>query len=180
MKMAVFMILAMVFLFGCSTYMSPRYSIEPDNTVAFRNLSAGDIRVADFAGPDEFSSSCRGGGPIAPPDGITFAEYVREALADELKVAGLYNNESPKVTLTGKIDTLNFSTNKGITGGEWNISITLTSSNGKSMVSSEHYEFKAGFVGETACKQTAEAFMYVVQNLIGKVIKSDEFKGLLT
>jgi hypothetical protein len=180
MKMALSIILATVFLIGCSTYMSPRYSIEPDNTIALRNLNANDIGVADFTGPDEFSSSCRGGGPIAPPDDITFAEYIREALADELKVAGLYNRQSPKVTLTGKIDTLDFSTNKGITGGEWNISITLTSSNGKSLVSSEHYEFKAGFAGETACKQTAEAFMYAVQNLIAKVIKSDEFKGLLT
>ena len=180
MKMAVTMILAVFFLFGCSTYLSPRYAIEPDNTMALRNLNAGDIGVAAFTGPDEFSSSCRGGGPISPPDGITFAEYIREALADELKVAGLYNKQSPKVTLSGKIDTLDFSTNKGVTGGEWNISITLTSSNGKSMVSSEHYEFKAGFVGETACKQTAEAFMYAVQNLMAKVITSDEFKGLLT
>ena len=43
----------------------------------------------------------------------------------------------------------------------------------------ERYEFESGFVADMACKQTAEAYMPAVQNLIGKIVRSPGFKGLL-
>ena len=43
----------------------------------------------------------------------------------------------------------------------------------------EHYEFNSGFEGGTACKQTAEAFMPAVQNLIGKIVASPDFRALV-
>jgi hypothetical protein len=166
-------------LAGCSSFTPPRYSISADNNVALKEIGVGHINVGDFQGPAKFDNFCRGAGPIAPPDKMSFHAYVQKALADELKVAGLYDDKTPKVTLTGKVNALEFSSSRGLTGGSWNISLTLTSSNGQSMSMKEYYEFESGFVADTACKQTAEAFMPTVQNLISKIVRSPEFKKLV-
>jgi hypothetical protein len=67
-----------------------------------------------------------------------------------------------------------------LTGGSWDIGLKVNSSNGKSVSVSEHYEFNSGFIADTACKQTAEAYLPAVQNLIGKLVKAPEFKSLVT
>ncbi len=110
---------------------------------------------------------------------MSFEAYIQKALADELKVAGMYDDKAPKVTLTGAVEKLSFSSSRGLTGGEWDISLRVNSSNGKSLSVSEHYEFESGFIADTACKQTAEAYLPAVQNIIGKAIKHPNFKGLL-
>lgn len=105
--------------------------------------------------------------------------YLKKALEDELKVAGAHAASSPKIVLSGIVNKLEFSSSRGLTGGSWDVDVTLNSSNGKTMMAAEHYEFESGFVADTACKQTAEAYMPTVQNLIGKIVRSPEFKGLL-
>lgn len=172
--------LVLASLTGCSTYMPQRYSISADNNVALKAIEAGNINVGTFQGPANFDNSCRAAGPIAPPDNMGFETYIRKALADELKVAGKFDEKSPKVTLTGAVEQLAFSSSRGLTGGSWDIGLRVNSSNGKSTFVSEHYEFNSGFIADTACKQTAEAYYPAVQNLIGKLVKSPEFIGLVT
>ena len=155
---------------GCSTYTPQRYSISADNNVALKSINADDIDVGSFRGPSSFDNACRAAGPIAPPDGMSFAEYIQKALTDELKVAGLYDRENPKVTLSGTLEYLSFSSSRGLTGGTWDIGLRVNSDNGKSTFVSEHYEFESGFIADTACKQTAEAYYPAVQNLIGKLV----------
>jgi len=110
---------------------------------------------------------------------MSFEAYIQKALADELKVAGMFDDKAPKTTLSGVVEQLSFSSSRGLTGGEWKISLRVNSSNSKSISVSEHYLFESGFVADTACKQTAEAYLPAVQNLIGKLVKSPEFKSLL-
>ena len=172
--------LSMLALSACSTYMPQRYNISADNNMALKEIRIGNINVGQFKGATSFNSACRGAGPIAPPDNMTFEAYVQKALSDELKVAGMFDDKTPKVTLSGAIEQLSFSSSRGLTGGEWDISLRVNSSNGKSTLVSEHYEFNSGFIADTACKQTAEAFLPTVQNLIGKLIKAPEFKSLLS
>jgi hypothetical protein len=110
---------------------------------------------------------------------MSFEGYIQKALADELKVAGMFDDKAPRTTLSGAVEQLAFSSSRGLTGGEWDITLRVRSSNGKSVLVSEHYEFESGFVADTACKQTAEAYFPAVQNLIGKLVKAPEFKSLL-
>lgn len=166
-------------LAGCSTFTPPRYSISADNNVALKKIGVGNVFIGDFQGPAKFDNFCRGAGPINPPDKKSFEGYIQKAFADELKLAGMYDAKSPRVTITGKVNSLEFSSSRGLTGGSWKISLTLTSSNGKTMSMSEYYEFESGFVADTACLQTAEAFTPAVQNLIGKIVRSSEFRTLL-
>lgn len=160
--------------------MPQRYSISADTNVALKSIGAGNINVGDFKGPEKFDSGCRAAGPISPPDNMSFEAYIQKALADELKVAGAYDDKTPKVTLTGLVDQLAFSSSRGLTGGSWDIGLRVDSSNGKFVHVSEHYEFNSGFIADTACKQTAEAYLPAVQNLIGKLVNSPEFKSLVT
>lgn len=44
---------------------------------------------------------------------------------------------------------------------------------------SENYAYTSSFYGETACNQTAQAFMPAVQNLVGKIVRSPEFVALI-
>ena len=166
-------------LSACSTFTPQRYSIAADNNVALKAIGVGGINVGAFVGPASFDRTCRGAGPIAPPDNMSFEAYIQKALADELKVAGMFDDKTPKVTLSGVVEQLSFSSSRGLTGGEWKINLRLNSSNGKSMAVAEHYLFESGFVADTACKQTAEAYFPAVQNLIGKLVKSPQFKSLL-
>lgn len=164
---------------GCSTFTTPRYSINADTNVALKALNISNVGVGSFSGPSNFDTSCRAAGPLAPPDGMSHTEYLKKALEDELKVAGAFGASNPKVVLSGVVNKLEFSSSRGITGGSWDIDLTLSSSNGSKMSAAERYEFQSGFVADTACKQTAEAFMPTVQNLIRKIVHSPEFKGLV-
>ena len=160
---------------GCSTYSASRYSINSDNVVAMRTLNGKMINVGSFSAtkPGEKEIMCRGVGPIKTPDGEAFSEFVRKAFLDELKIASVYSATAP-VTLTGNLDAIDFSS----ANGGWNLSLTVKSSNGKSLSVNESYPFTTSFFGETACNQTAQAFMPAVQNLVGKVVRSTEFLAL--
>ena len=160
---------------GCSTYSASRYSINSDNVVAMRTLNGKMINVGSFSAtkPGEKEIMCRGVGPIKTPDGEPFSEFVRKAFLDELKIASVYSATAP-VTLTGNLDAIDFSS----ANGGWNLSLTVKSSNGKSLSVNESYPFTTSFFGETACNQTAQAFMPAVQNLVGKVVRSTEFLAL--
>ncbi|MBT9541374.1 hypothetical protein [Thiobacillus sp.] len=111
---------------------------------------------------------------------MSFEAYIQKALADELKVAGKFDDKSQKITLTGTVVQLGFSSSRGLTGGTWDIGLNVSSSNGQSVFIAEHYEFNSGFIADTACKQTAEAYLPAVQNLIGKLVKAPEFKSLVS
>ncbi|MCG9081521.1 hypothetical protein [Laribacter hongkongensis] len=159
--------------------MPQRYSISANNNVAIKEAKVGNIGVGAFKGPAVFDNSCRAAGPVAPPDNMTFQEYIRQALISELKIAGAYNEKEDNVVLSADVEKLSFSSSRGLTGGSWDVGMIVRSSNGRSTYVSEHYEFNSGFVADTACKQTAEAFLPTVQNLIEKLVKSREFKGLV-
>jgi len=174
------LLFAVAALSACSTYMPQRYSISADNNVALKSMGASNIGVGPFTGPKGFDNGCRAAGSISPPDGMAFEQYVQKALADELKVAGMFDEKAPKVILTGALEQLSFSSISGLTGGTWDIGLRVNSSNGRSTFVTEHYEFNSGFIADTACKQTAEAYLPAVQDLIGKLIASPDFKTLVS
>jgi len=161
---------------GCSTYTVLRYAPSTDNVVALRALEGKSINVGAFtaATPGQTEIMCRAVGPIKTPDGEPFSDYVRKAFLDDLRIANVYS-DSAKITITGHLDAIDFSSNSG----EWHLSLTVKSTNGKSMSVSENYKYKTSFYGETACNQSAQALMPAVQNLVGRVVRSAEFKNLL-
>jgi hypothetical protein len=162
-------------LAACDSYSAPRYSISADNDVALKSMAGDHVAVSDFTRTAKFDPSCRLAGPIELPDGLTFEGYVSKAFKDELQIAGLYDAKAP-VTLQGVVTDLQMSSNSGT----WDISLTLSSSNGKSLPVSEHYDFHTSFSAISACHNAANAYPAAVQSLIGKATASPDFKALLT
>lgn len=163
-------------LSGCSTYAVSRYSPDVDNVVALRSFEGNKIDVGVFTSSDSDKKEimCRGVGPIKTPDGETYSDFVREAFIDELKMAEIYS-DSASIALSGNVDRIDFSSTNGV----WNLALTVKSSTGETVSVSEDYEYKTSFYGETACNQTAQALMPAVQNLVGKVVRSQEFTRLV-
>jgi len=172
------LILLLLFaLSGCSTYAASRYSMSADNIVALRTLNGRTVNIGPFtcSQPGLSEIMCRRVGPIKTPDGEPFSEFIRKALVDELKIANVFSATSP-VTLTGNLDQIDFSSNTG----NWKLALTVKSSNGRSVAVTEDYSYTTSFYGETACNQTAQAFMPAVQNLVGKIVRSPEFVPLIS
>src|SRR6266446_5203911 len=147
MKTGAFLMLAGAVLSGCSTYAASRYTTSVDTVTALRGFRGTSVAVAPFtsAKPGETEITCRAVGPIKTPDGEPFEQFVRKALIDEMKMAEIYADSGP-VTLTGRLESIDFSS--GLTDAAWNIALTLTSSNGKSLAVAERYEYKSSWYGE--------------------------------
>ncbi|MEI6180755.1 MAG: hypothetical protein WCP31_08370 [Chloroflexales bacterium] len=166
---------------GACTNAPQRYGISADNNTALRASGGRNISVGQFTKTAEFENNCRGiYGQLSLPDNMSFEGYIQKGLIDELKVAGMFDEKEPKVVLSGVIEKLAFSTLTRLTGGgSWDIGLRVNSSNGKSTYVSEHYEFDSSIQVWAACSQTANAYMPAVQNILGKLIKSPDFKALV-
>ncbi|CAB3773299.1 hypothetical protein BPA30113_03964 [Burkholderia paludis] len=116
---------------------------------------------------------------VTPPDGLTFEGYIQKALADELKVADSYNDVVPKVTLSGRVEELEFASMEGLTGGYWSIKLVVSSSNGQSLTVQHKSTFKAGFEGSEACRRVAAQFPAAVQDVIHALVTDKAFTALL-
>jgi hypothetical protein len=175
---AILVLAAAIALAGCSTYAAQRYSIAPNNIAVLRAFKGQTVNVGPFtaAKPGRNEITCRAVGPTRTPDGEPFEEYIRKAFIADLSIAEVYATAAP-TTLTGRVDALDFSS--GLTDAAWDIAVTISSSNGKSLSVDNHYSFSGNFVGEVACNQTAQALMPAVQDLIGKVIGHPDFAALL-
>lgn len=162
---------------GCSTYAIPRYATSADNLSALRKIKGSPVALGNFVsvGSDVTDTiMCRAAGPVKPPDGVTFAGYIKKALAAELTVAEKYDAQS-KVVISGDLTTIQFSSDRG----EWNMSLLLRSSNGRQLSLAEKYSYGFSWMAETACSQTAQAGMSAVQNLIGKAVSDPAFSSLM-
>lgn len=180
MKKIIFAI-TVIFLSGCVNA-PQRYGISADNNLALKASGGVNINVGLFTNTADFSNNCRGlYGQLSLPDNMSFEGYIQKGFIDELKVAGIFDDKEAKITLSGVIEKLSFSTLTSLMGGgSWDIGLRINSSNGKSTYVSEHYEFDSSIQVWAACAQTANAYMPAVQNILGKLIKSPDFKSLVT
>ena len=75
---------------ACS-FVGPEYSVDADNVVHMRKFEPG-IAVGEFSEKSpSFNSMCRAAGPVAPPNGMSLPEYIKDAFEDELKIADVYD-----------------------------------------------------------------------------------------
>ena len=159
---------------GCSTYATAPYSSDAETVVYLRDANIDPVGLGPFGGAgDKTSINCRAVGPIEAPEGEGFAQFVRDAVADELRLAGKYDSDSD-VVINGELQEIDFSS----VSGRWDIHLLLLSTNGEQMEVSETYDYSTSYFGETACNQTAQALMPAVQNLVSKAVRSPEFAAM--
>jgi len=170
-------VIAVLFVSGCSTMTPARYNVSVDNNVALKQHEGSRVHVAAMDAPDEYDPNCRLMGPIEASDGMTIPEFVQDAFNDEFKFANVYSEDG--VVLTGKLTEVAFSSSKGMTEGWWSLALTLTSSNGNSMSVANRYDFKSGWDAITACNATADALGAAVQDLINVTVTDPQFETLI-
>lgn len=162
---------------GCSTYAADRYAVSMDSHSELQTLAAASpdrkIAVQPFTAsrPGRTDIACRGVGPVKTPDGETFEAYIRKALIDQLRLAQMYASDG-SLRISGNLDKADFDSFNGM----WYLVLTVRDETGRTFTVREDYDYQSSWYGETACNQTAQAFMPAVQNLVRKVIADPMFQ----
>jgi hypothetical protein len=172
---------ALLFASGCSTYSTLGYSSDTETALELRDLSSEHpnlrLSVGEFGmigGEDRSSYNCRAVGPLLTPDGNTYPEYVRRAFVDELRLAGLYETLAPLEVEVGFHDIQPSSA-----AGFWAISAQVTVNGVDPFDVEIERRFTTSWYGETACNQTAQAFMPAVQDFVRAVVRHPQFQAAL-
>ena len=148
-----------------------------ENVAALSSLLGNKLNVGSFTSsePDKSEIKCRLVGPVRPPFGDPFSEYIREAFIAELRKADIFSLDAPLI-LTGHLARIDFDS----IVGKWEICLTVGSSSGKSITKAVSCPFASALFGESGCKVTAQAFMPAVQKLIHTILQSPEFAELVS
>ena len=162
-------------------YTPQQYSTSGDNTRLLKELGVGNINVGPFTMTAQFNNSCQVvSGVVDKPDYDGFEGYIRKALIAELKQADMFDDITPKITLTGDVEQLSLSTWRNTELSNWYIRVRLVSSNGQSVTIFQRYDFNAGRSKLPDCQAIADHYMYAVQKTLGKLIDAPEFQFLVT
>ncbi len=181
-KTVVSLLIGVVFVAGCSTTSSPvQYKASTRNVVTIEEYvreTGEKVKTNDFISAPgvEGSPWCRANGPISLGSGKTAAQFIQEAFQEELFLAKAYAGNAP-VSIGGRIDKLTFSS---VSPASWEIGLTLTSSNGKTLQVESSHRFDTSWDAWSACKNVADAFAPAVQSTLAKAVSDPRFKSLLT
>lgn len=164
---------------GCSTTSGGApYKASIQNVVAIQEqLGEAKVKLIDFtaaAGVDD-PRMCRALGSISIAGGKAPSQFVRDAFQEELFLAQSYSNTSP-IAISGRLDALSFSS---VVPANWDITLTLTSSNGATLQVQNRHEFSSSWDALSACKNVADAFAPAVQALLRKAATDTRFKTLV-
>ena len=167
--------LACLGLVGCEVG-ALRYSISAGNVAAARELAApvnvGTVTAAP--GVPGRGVSC-GAMSVTPPDDATFAEYIGGALRADLGVAGMAANSGPM--LRAQVDQVTLTASPGNSAGRWHLALTVSSQAASVSVEADH-DFRAFAFNKTACELAALELPAAVQDLVGALLRSPDFRNL--
>lgn len=171
----IFLVIIAALISACQSYSLGRYTPGVDNQLSLRSLAPAQINVSEFtaATSDDKDILCAGRIYIRTQDDETFSKFIQNAMTSELKLAGIYSPNA-KTTLSGKLEHIDASYHRS----QWEMTLIITSSNGQSATFSDVYPYHKGFF-DSACMLPAQAFVPAVQDLIKKIVTSQEFKGLI-
>jgi len=166
---------------ACS-HVSPRYNASATNVEEIREIAkeaTSKISVEQFSATEKGKKSivCRAEGAVSAPDNKTFDEFIKDAISDELRVAGIYDAKSP-VKLQGNLDYIDFNSNIG--AGKWKMKMTFKGEGVEPFLVENVYEFSTNFIANIACEQVSQALAPASQDLIKKLIQHPSFKKIVT
>ena len=160
---------------GCVSATIPAYTVSASNVATLRRIGH-TVNVGKFVSTNptgRLSVIC--GAKVYVPNKWTFAAYIQHAIKDELQMADLFSVSAP-IKLTGVLEDVDFSMHSNV----WQIELVVTSSNDTSVRVEIKHKYLSGDDIITACFPTAQAFVPAVQQLLGKIYTSPEFKALVS
>jgi len=169
--------LATVLFTGCGIK-TTEYNVSSKNVSKLRNYEGAKIGVDKFtaANKDENHIMCRLADTITTPKGENFEEYIQEAFISELQMANIYDNKST-LRVTGHLEKVYGSSMLG--NAFWQISITISSNNGKSIKVDTTRDYPSSYLASSACNNMATSFAPTIRQLIADIINHKDFKTLI-
>jgi hypothetical protein len=165
-------------LVACA-HVAPQYSASVSNVDQLRGAaqtSTQKLSITPFGTYKTGLKSifCRGEGPVETPNGKPFEKYIEEAMSSEVRLSGLYDENSSN-KIEGKLDLIDFSSNIG--SGKWMINMSISGPNIAPYRVETVYSFSTNFIANLACEQVAQAFPIAVKNVVTEIISHPNFKS---
>jgi hypothetical protein len=150
-------------------------SLKNENIQLLNGYAGSKAQLFSMKPPEEPLELCRGG--VRVGNVLTTHRRIQEAFNNVLKSAGTYDSVYG-VRLSGSLDKIDFSSSSS--DAWWDMEVTLSTEDERSITIQSHYEFESSFGGAAACQKTKEAFYPAVQKLIKDIVSNSEFHDLLT
>jgi hypothetical protein len=168
---------ASIILTGCGIKTN-EYNVSADNVMQLKKIENTKISIENFesANPGESSKLCRLAETISTPQGEPFEKYIEEAIKSELKMADMYDENSP-LKISGKVLKVDASTMFG--NAYWAIELTVKSNNGNQIKVNTKRDYPSAYLATTACNNMATSFSPTVRTLVSDIINHKEFKTLI-
>ncbi len=162
---------------GCGIKIN-EYNVSADNVQTLRNYKDLKLDVSTFtaSNKDESSVMCRLAETVSTPKGEPFSQYIEEALVSELKMASVYDKNSD-LKISGNLNKIYGSTMFG--NAYWEINVTITSSNGKSITVNTKRDYPSSYLASTACNNMGTSFAPTIKQLINDILNHKDFAELL-
>ncbi|MDR2016004.1 MAG: hypothetical protein LBP90_00105 [Burkholderiales bacterium] len=166
-------------LSGCETTNSTPYKASTENVISIqKNTPAGaKVELGEIASNAEAAAwpVCRLSGAVNVAPGKTPAQYIKEALQEELFMAQIYQHGAP-TTISGRLEDLNFSS---VSPASWSITLSVKSNVSQGYTVSVKYPFDTSWSAYSACRNVAAAFGPAVQDLLKQVVNNPKFPELV-
>ena len=165
---------------GCETTNSIPYKASTTNVITIqqsmqaqgKKVSIGQVDAA--TGVDQ-NPNCRLVGPVTVAPGKSLAQYIKEAMTEELFLAQVYQPNAASV-LDARIEELSFSSTSP---AYWSIKLNVKSNQSEGYTVAVKYGFDTSWSAQSACKNVADAFGPAIQELLKQVVTNQKF-ALLT
>lgn len=173
---AIFLVAAFgcVLMSGCA-FKTASYGASIENVESIKSFGMKPVDVKKFEtfSPGLQTLVCRGAGPVTVEP--SYEGYIEKAFIDELRLAGVFDPNSPD-KIANKINSIDFSS--AMTGGKWVFAVTTSNQKGASFNTVSEYPFSSSFIGDKACQEVAQAFAPAVQKLIGDIVRNPAFRAM--
>lgn len=178
-----FLLLAFAIVAGCATP-APPYRSSFDNTLALKRIS-GKAKVGEFIIPEEQREAVNTvllrATSMTSPYNDSYAEYLREALKQELREAGRFD-ENADIEVSGVL-LKNVVDASGINVGTAHISARFLVRKGTvvrydDIVAVDH-EWPSSFPGMIAIPTARDNYPIAVQKLIKQLLADPRFSAAL-
>lgn len=164
---------------GCASFTAPPYSADYPALDALKRSSAGKVNVGNGQpeSPEEAVNKITLRGAPLRAEGTTFAGYVAQAMASDLKQIGLFDlASSRKIDLFLLKNDIDIS---GISAGQGVIEVRLTITNAERVVFQKNYaaqtKFASAFSGATAIPIGQAEYPNLVRALLADIYRDSNF-----
>lgn len=164
---------------GCASFTAPPYSADYPALDALKRNSAGKVNVGKGqpeSSEDAVNKITLRGAPLRA-EGTTFAGYVAQAMASDLKQIGLFDlASSRKIDLFLLKNDIDIS---GISEGQGVIEVRLTITDAERVVFQKNYaaqtKFASAFSGATAIPIGQAEYPNLVRALLADIYRDSNF-----